>query len=176
MEPLGFSHCQSCCSVMRSEKQADTPLALLNKPSAQRGCSRSSSSTRLMMADTLCVLNVCVCVWSDRALLMTGGRWDITSCFVWAMVERKLQCLFVFVVFLGVCVCVLCVCCRSRVVACVSPVALFIRSPDVLIVERCQQSGHSVINGPPECIWTPVFYVSVCVSACTRVYLSDLFY
>lgn len=92
---------------------------------------------------------------------MIGRWWNITSGLVWALVERQLQC-FVFCFFF-VFLCVLCMSFHSHVVECVLLGALLIRSPAVLIAEQCQQSGHSVINGLRECMWTPVLYVSAYV-------------
>lgn len=89
---------------------------------------------------------------------MTGRMWNITSGFVWALVERKRHC-FVFFVFLYV----LCVSFHSSVVECVLLVALLIRSPAVLIAEQCQQSGHNIINGLCECMGTPVPGHLVCI-------------
>lgn len=59
---LFLSLCQSSSSfssVMKGEKQTDT-FDLLNKPLAQRGCSRSSSSMCTSMTYTLLLLTICV--------------------------------------------------------------------------------------------------------------------
>jgi len=145
---------------MSSKMQTDTLLALLNKPSAQWGGSRTSSLRQLMMADTLCVLNICVCSLAPPRSTNDRRKWKITSCFyVWAKVEGKLWWCFIFL-----CVCVCSVCVLLNVLL----VAHFIRDPDVLIAKHCQQSGHKKImnhaslSGHLYCI-CHVYMLLVCI-------------
>lgn len=68
MRPLGSSHCKLLFNN-EVQKRTDSAPALINKPSAQRGCSRSSRLTRPMMANTLCVVNVCTCAQFSTSTL-----------------------------------------------------------------------------------------------------------
>lgn len=52
-------------------------------------------------------------------------------------------------------------------------VALFIMSPDVLIAEHCQQSGHNVINEP--CESRHLYCLPLCVFLHAHVFCVYLF-
>lgn len=150
---------------MRSKKETDTQLALINEPSAQWGCSRSFSSTRLMMVDTLCVLNVWMCVEFST----TDEIKHLALCGLWLR-ESSTALFFVFLY-------VLCMSFHWHVIGCVLLVARLIRTPAVLIAEQCQQSGNNIINGLCECMWTPVgpLFVSGRVFSCTPLVCMSFF-
>lgn len=116
------------------------------------------------MADTLFVLNVCMRSSALPCSPNDGRRRDITSCFsVRATVERKLWCHFIF---LCVCMCVFCICPATHALN-MSLVTLFIRGPDVLVAELCQQSGHNLINEPCEYVSGHLHCAPACVVVCT---------